>query len=179
MLKVRFYFLLFLSSFLFLGCSNTNKVPLYERECVFCDQKVLNGRAFYEDNLVIGLLTHKPATPGHALIIPKRHVCRFEDLTSEEIISIGKFIKKVHQVISKIYGTSSYLLLQKNGEEAGQTVPHVHFHYIPRKIGAGSPTLFFLTYVLSSLKNPMSVETMSEQISKIKDEFINLDLAVA
>lgn len=92
-------------------------------------------QAFYKNDLVLALYSHKPIYPGHCLIIPKRHVERFEMLSEEEITEIGRVIKKVNQAVEKVFQTSSYLLLQKNGREVGQT-PHVHVHYI------GSPLLF-------------------------------------
>lgn len=81
--------------------------------CPFCDPAVLNYQKFYEDDLVFALYTHKPVLPGHCLIIPKRHVERFEMLTDAEITQIGRAIKKVNQVVMEVFETSSYLLLQK------------------------------------------------------------------
>lgn len=99
--------------------------------CAFCTQEVLERQVFYRENGALALLTHKPAVPGHVLIIPERHVERFEDLTSEELMAIGDAIKKVDAVVRKTFGNVDYLLLQKNGRGAGQSVPHVHFHYLP------------------------------------------------
>lgn len=100
-------------------------------ECAFCQKEILNRQTFAKENGAIGMLTYKPCTPGHVLIIPERHVERFEDLTSEEIAAIGEMIKKVDLAVRNAYGNTDYLLLQKNGTSAGQSVPHVHFHYIP------------------------------------------------
>lgn len=102
-----------------------------QRGCPFCDPKTLEIQEFYRGEGVLGVLTYKPVVPGHVLIIPERHVERFEDLTSEEIRALGEAIQRVHGVVSKRYGTKDYLLLQKNGRHAGQSVPHVHFHYLP------------------------------------------------
>ena len=101
--------------------------------CAFCDPRVLERQKFYEDDLVLALYTHKPVLPGHCLVLPKRHVERFEQLTDQEITQMGKVIKKVDRAVTEVFSTSSYLLLQKNGIEVGQSVPHVHVHYIPGK----------------------------------------------
>lgn len=66
-------------------------------------------------------------------MIPKRHVERFEDLTEAESIEMTLFIQKLHKAVSKVQGSDDYLLLQKNGKSIGQSVPHVHIHYIPKK----------------------------------------------
>ncbi len=66
-----------------------------------------------------------------SLIIPKRHVARFEELTGEEIESIGILIQKIHSAVARYQGETNYYLIQKNGLNAGQSVMHVHVHYIP------------------------------------------------
>jgi diadenosine tetraphosphate (Ap4A) HIT family hydrolase len=124
--------------------------------CAFCNPKVIDAQKFYEDEHVIALYTHKPVMPGHCLIIPKRHVDRFEG------------IKKVDRAVAQAYGTSSYLLLQKNGQEAGQTVPHVHFHYMPRKTGDDSVIGFFIQMVIANAKRPLAEAEMKENIEKMK-----------
>lgn len=136
--------------------------------CPFCDQNVLNNQTFYEDDLVLALYTHKPIFPGHCLIIPKRHVERFEILTDAEISQIGKVIKKVNQAVIKVFKTSSYLLLQKNGLEVGQSVPHVHFHYIPRKAGDDSIIQFMINMYIANFKHPLSQDDMHETVEKLR-----------
>ncbi len=143
--------------------------PSLNESCAFCDQTILNNQKFYEDDLVLALYTHKPILPGHCLIIPKRHVERFEKLTDSEISEIGQVIKKVNKAVIKVFETSSYLLLQKNGVEVGQTVPHVHFHYIPRKQGDTSTLGFILKMYLANAKNPISQNSMEETVEKLKD----------
>jgi len=162
------------SALLFSGYVNTQPKNLSDLACAFCDKTVLDIQKFYEDDLVIGLLSYKPVSPGHVLVIPKRHVERFENLANEEILCIGHLVKKIDKVISKIYGTSAYFILQKNGFEVGQTVPHVHFHYIPRKAGS-SPSLFFLIkFFLSQFKWPLTEEQIRQQVFEIKKELLKL-----
>lgn len=136
--------------------------------CAFCDPKVREAQKIYEDDLVLALYTHKPIFAGHCLIIPKRHVERFEDLSSSEASQITQVIKKVHHAVQTTFETSPYLLLQKNGREVGQTVPHVHFHYIPRKIGDTSILkLIFKMYLVNGQK-PISPSEMQEICTKLK-----------
>ena len=145
------------------------RAPAHVTEyCAFCDAAVLTHQKFYEDDLVIALCTHKPISPGHCLVIPKRHVERFELLTEEEITQIGRVIKKVDRAVTQVFGTSSYLLLQKNGPEAGQSVPHVHVHYIPREAGS-SPTIGFLVKIyMADVRGPLSEETIQETVAKLQ-----------
>lgn len=148
----------------------TLPVKLAQDYCAFCDPNVIEAQKFYEDDTIVALTTHKPVVPGHCLIIPKRHAERFEQLTDEEVASISRVIKKVDQAALKVYHRASYLLLQKNGAEAGQTVPHVHFHYFPRKTGDNSSFLtFFMRMYIANLKKPMAPSEMKPICDKMKE----------
>lgn len=141
---------------------------LNRQACAFCNEEIVNHQKFYEDDVVVAMLTHKPILPGHVLIIPKRHVERYEELTDDEIVHIHHAIQKVHQIVSKVFGTSSYLLLQKNGVEVGQTVPHVHFHYIPRETGDRSMLKFLFYFYISNFKQPMSEAQLTKSLELLK-----------
>lgn len=142
-------------------------VQAEEKGCPFCNPQVLEAQRFYEDELVWALYTHEPILPGHCLIIPKRHIERFEQLTDDESLQICHTIKKIDRAVTHVYETSSYLLLQKNGVEVGQTVPHVHVHYIPRKKGDDSIMKFLLRMFQSKLQI-LSAEEMRENVEKLQ-----------
>lgn len=138
--------------------------------CAFCNPSVLQRQTFYEDDLVLALYTHKPVFPGHCLIIPKRCVNRFEELTDQEIVQIKHVIDKVDLAATKVFNTCSYLILQKNGVEVGQSVPHVHFHYIPRVAGNSSAVVFMARMLFFSVMGPISDEEMQETVEKMRKE---------
>lgn len=140
--------------------------------CAFCLEAVLENQKFYEDDLVYALYTHRPIFEGHCLIIPKSHKERFEDLSEEEILQMARVINKVNSAVQKVFHTSSYLLLQKNGQEVGQTVPHVHIHYIPRSEGEGSVVKFFAAMILSNLGSPISKEQMKEKVTLLHEAMV-------
>lgn len=154
-------------SLLFLSIRSTEN-DLADCYCPFCDPKILEYQKFYEDELVIALYTHKPIFPGHSLIIPKNHVERFEMLTEREIAQIGQVIKKVNKATEKVFGTSSYLLLQKNGKEVGQSVPHLHFHYIPRQSGDDSTILFLIKMYIANFVSPLEPTEMQQMVEKMR-----------
>ncbi len=95
-------------------------------------------------------------------------------LSDEEILQIGRVTKKVNQAASKVFKTSSYLLLQKNGLEVGQTVPHVHFHYIPRADGDTSTLKFFAKMYISNFLKPLSSVEMEQVVKSLKMEMDRL-----
>lgn len=151
--------------------SKPRTLPTY---CVFCNPAILKSQSFYEDDLVLGLCTHKPMVPGHSLIIPKRHVERFEELREEEIARMGLLIQKVNAASQKVWDSAAYLLLQKNGVEVGQTVPHVHFHYIPRKQGDDSTLSFLFKMFYAAFNKPISPQELSEDVERFKKAFEEL-----
>ncbi len=136
--------------------------------CAFCDSKVLENQKFYEDDTVLALYTHKPILSGHVLVIPKMHHEVFHELTDQEIQSIGQTIKKVNIAVEKVFGTKSYLLLQKNGAESGQTVPHVHFHYIPKMEGDRSALKFVGNMIRSIVMPPIATAEIRNHAEALK-----------
>lgn len=134
--------------------------------CPFCDKEVLDRQTFYEKDSARALYTHKPILPTHFLIIPKRHVERYEELTEEELLDISKMIKHVDTVAATHFGTSSYLLLQKNGRDMGQSVSHLHFHYIAGKTNGLS---FFTKMLWANLKAPLSRSEMKQIVKSLRE----------
>ena len=140
--------------------------PVVKESCPFCNSDVIERQSVYRESGCIALLSYKPAVRGHMLIIPERHVERFEDLTSEEIAKIHAMIAKVDVAEKVIYGSTGYVLLQKNGAEAGQTVPHVHFHYL--RMTQGDSKIWF---VLRAFVSPWLKALTPEEINNEKSKF--------
>lgn len=145
-------------------------------QCPFCDTRVLESHEFYEDAYVRALCTHKPIEESHLLIIPKRHVSRYEELTEEELVHIHRAIQKVHACAVSLFGTTSYLLHQKNGEEVGQSVPHVHFHYIGKKPGDSSFLGFLWNILLAYVRRSLSQEQLKEKSGMLKEAMHTIPL---
>ena len=105
--------------------------------CIFC--KIANGvipsNTLYEDDLFKVILDLNPVTKGHALILPKNH---FDDLLSIDEETGSKVLmvaSKIATAMKKTLKCDGVNILQNNGEAAGQTVFHLHFHVIPRYVG--------------------------------------------
>ncbi|MBK9119723.1 MAG: HIT family protein [Phycisphaerales bacterium] len=91
----------------------------------------------YEDEHVLAFLDIRPLADGHTLVIPKRSVERLDQLTEDEAAALGRALLRVARRVVTVVGATDYNLLQNNGACAGQEVPHVHFHIIPRHRGDG------------------------------------------
>lgn len=103
--------------------------------CPFCREDVIEKQYIAETDYTWTLYCLTPATVGNVMVIPKRHIERFEEYTDEELLAVKKAIHEVTAKIKEVYGVSEYVILQKNGKEgAGQSVLHSHFHVIPAPI---------------------------------------------
>jgi len=91
-------------------------------------------QAFYRTSLTYGIVNLKPILPGHVLVIPTRHVPRIADLTAPELTSLMTSVQRVGRVIERAYGADGLTIACQDGKAAGQTIPHVHFHIMPRKL---------------------------------------------
>jgi diadenosine tetraphosphate (Ap4A) HIT family hydrolase len=93
------------------------------------------SEVFATTPLSFAFVNFKPIVPGHVLVSPKRVVHRFADLSLEEVADLWTLSQRVGNAIEKHYNGSSLTLTIQDGPEAGQTVPHVHVHVLPRKSG--------------------------------------------
>ena len=104
-------------------------------DCVFC--KIVNGEIpstkLFEDEKVLSFLDIMPASKGHALVIPKKHYATLLDMPHEELRGVMEAVQKIAAaVMSSVEGAEGFNIIQSNKEVAGQVIPHVHFHIIPR-----------------------------------------------
>ena len=74
-------------------------------------------------------------SPGHTLVIPRRHVDSFFDLTSEEVNACKELIDKERALLDKEFNPDGYNIGVNIGQAAGQSIFHVHIHMIPRYQG--------------------------------------------
>ena len=100
--------------------------------CIFC--KIVSGEiptiSLEETPYSICFLDAFPLAKGHVLVIPKNHHQKIQDMSVEENIDLFSL---VHLIISKVDSiTGSTLVAVHNGVDAGQEVPHVHVHLVPR-----------------------------------------------
>jgi diadenosine tetraphosphate (Ap4A) HIT family hydrolase len=101
--------------------------------CIFC--KLRDERVIYECEHTKAFIDTYPASPGHTLIIPKRHFATYFEATEDEIEAIGKALKAAKKILDKEFSPDAYNIGVNNGEAAGQSVMHLHVHLIPRYKG--------------------------------------------
>ena len=102
-------------------------------DCPFCSLP----RSRINDENEHGLLIRDgfPVSPGHSLVIPKRHVLSFFDTSEDERSDLFRLLDAAKHIISKELNPDGYNVGINDGAAAGQTVPHLHIHLIPRYFG--------------------------------------------
>lgn len=105
-----------------------------KQECVFCD--IIRGDepsdVVHETEDYICFYSKPPVNEGHALVVPKRHVRYMKELSDPSIYQV---IEDVQQIIKEKHNPDATNVGINNGPEAGQTIPHLHWHIIPRYEG--------------------------------------------
>ncbi|MBD3281583.1 HIT domain-containing protein [Candidatus Uhrbacteria bacterium] len=108
-------------------------------DCLFCKIAAheVESDIIYEDDKVIAFLDINPVNHGHTLVVPKKHSEQLLELPDELAEPVIATIKKIMRALMNLPDVEGVNVMQNNYEAAGQVVPHVHFHVIPRKKGDG------------------------------------------
>ena len=107
--------------------------PAPGNTCPFCN--LGSERIIAEHPLAVVVRDAFPLSPGHCLVIPRRHVASFFDCTAEERMAMMELLDAAKVVLDREHRPAAYNLGLNNGAVAGQTVMHVHLHLIPRYTG--------------------------------------------
>jgi histidine triad (HIT) family protein len=106
-------------------------------DCIFC--KIADGRLachkIFEDDVCLAFLDIGPLAEGHTLLISKNHYRDLTEMPAEALARLAGNLPRLAEAVVQATGVSGFNILQNNGQVAGQVVPHLHFHVIPRKAG--------------------------------------------
>ena len=102
--------------------------------CLFCNSK--KSGATYENKLAYASYDTYPVSDLHCLIIPKRHINNYFDLSDEELIACNNLIKVVKkEIVEKDKTVEAFNIGTNVGKISGQSIMHCHIHLIPRRKG--------------------------------------------
>lgn len=110
---------------------NHDKCGEQDINCPFCEAE----GEFLGNELAFAKFDAYPVSPGHTLIIPRRHVASWFDLADSEQQAIFSLVREAKAMLDKTYHPDGYNIGINCGEAAGQTIFHVHVHLIPRYEG--------------------------------------------
>lgn len=115
-------------------------MTLQDSNCIFC--KIVSGqipaRVVMQNDRAMAFLDAFPLAAGHVLVVPKAHFKKVQDMGAPDAQAVFDLVHKIVGKIESAAGTSASTIAIHNGKEAGQEVPHVHVHVIPRKSGDGA-----------------------------------------
>lgn len=101
------------------------------KNCFFCTS--INNKDYtLENDLAIARFDDFPVNPGHLEIIPKRHIKDWWETTQEEKLAIFELLEDAKKLIDEKYHPDAYNIGMNLGEDAGQSIMHLHVHLIPR-----------------------------------------------
>ena len=103
--------------------------------CIFC--KIINGeipsKKAYEDEKILAFHDINPQAPVHILVIPKEHIPSVDGINAENSAIIAKIFEKIPEIAKSCGITNGYRVISNCGDDACQTVKHLHFHILGGK----------------------------------------------
>jgi histidine triad (HIT) family protein len=101
-------------------------------DCLFC--KIVAGEIpstkVYEDDMVLAFRDIAPQAPTHILVIPKSHIASVAEVSAGNSGVVAHIFEVIPQIAAKEGLTDGYRVVSNCGSDAGQTVPHLHFHIL-------------------------------------------------
>jgi histidine triad (HIT) family protein len=122
---------------------------MQDPNCIFC--KIIAGeipaKVIMQNEKAMALLDAFPLAPGHSLVIPKSHYAKVQQMSEEDAKAVFEIVWKLVGAVETGSEVNASTIAIHNGSEAGQEVPHVHAHIVPRKRddGAGAIHSMFKT----------------------------------
>jgi len=110
-----------------------NMTAISPQPCAFCT--LPQQRLIDENATAIAIRDGYPVSPGHTLLIPRRHVGSFFDMSEQERRDLLALLDRAKLALDKEFQPQGYNIGVNDGAAAGQTVPHLHVHLIPRYDG--------------------------------------------
>ena len=116
---------------------STSSTTENDEQLIFGKFKISPEQIFYisPTNLSAAIVNLRPIVPGHVLIIPKRIVPKVSELNTDEYLDLWNSVRTVQNMLEKQYSAQGFNIAIQDGKVAGQSVPHVHVHILPRVVG--------------------------------------------
>ena len=96
------------------------------------------ARVVVENNEAMAFLDAFPLAEGHTLVIPKSHYSRFQDMEKQDAMAVFELAWKIAGAVETGSNAKGSIIAIHNGADAGQEIPHVHIHLVPRKTSDGA-----------------------------------------
>lgn len=100
--------------------------------CIFCSSEI-SGKSFFATAQFSAFYNIAPILPGHSLVIPNVHYVSLFELKDDELSEMMLFARKITSVLKIVFHCDGFDWTIQDGVSAGQTIPHLHLHIVPRK----------------------------------------------
>jgi bis(5'-adenosyl)-triphosphatase len=102
------------------------------QNCIFCRKEIIR-ESYCTTSRFSAIYNIAPILPGHSLIIPNKHYESLFELSNDELSEMMVFARKITAVLKTVFNCDGFDWTIQDGVSAGQTVPHLHLHIVPRK----------------------------------------------
>ena len=101
-------------------------------DCLFCKiaQGEIPSNKVYEDEYILAFHDISPMAPVHVLVIPKQYIASEDDVNAENSVYVQKIFEKVPEIAKTLGLTNGYRIISNCGDDACQSVKHLHFHIL-------------------------------------------------
>jgi histidine triad (HIT) family protein len=141
---------------------------MFDPNCIFC--KIADGkikaRIVSQNNKAIALLDAMPLSIGHTLVIPRSHYQKVQEMNREYSSAVFDMLWQVCLAVEKAAGVNASTIAIHNGKEAGQEIPHVHIHIIPRNTDDGAGPVHSM-FKKRPISNPEEMDLIHNRIKRM------------
>jgi histidine triad (HIT) family protein len=139
---------------------------MQDPSCIFC--KIIAGkipsRVIMQNEKATALLDAFPLSVGHSLVIPKSHYAKVQHMSKQDAMAVFEIVWKLVGAVETGSEVNASTIAIHNGSEAGQEVPHVHVHIVPRKRGDGAGAIHSMFKVKPKLSS-QEMDSLCERIA--------------
>ncbi len=139
---------------------------MQDPNCIFC--KIIAGeisaRVIMQNEKAMALLDAFPLAAGHTLVIPKSHYAKVQQMSEQDAAAVFDMVWKLAGVVETASQVNASTIAIHNGSDAGQEVPHVHVHIVPRKTGDGAGAIHSMFKMKPKL-SPQDIDSLSNRIA--------------
>jgi histidine triad (HIT) family protein len=142
------------------------KRAMQDPNCIFC--KIIAGKipakVIMQNEKAIALLDAFPLAAGHSLVLPKSHHAKVQQMRKQDAMAVFEIVWKLVAAVETGSEVNASTIAIHNGIEAGQEVPHVHVHIVPRKRGDGAGAIHSMFKVKPKLSS-QEMDSLCERIA--------------
>jgi len=139
---------------------------MQDSNCIFC--KIIAGeisaRVIIQNEKAMALLDAFPLAAGHTLVIPKSHYAKVQQMSEQDAVAVFDMVWKLAGAVETASQVNASTIAIHNGSDAGQEVPHVHVHIVPRKSGDGAGAIHSMFKMKPKL-SPQDMDSLSNRIA--------------